>query len=176
MARALGRIARPAARPAAADRAGDVRRADEARTQAVLTEHDDAWVDQQEEILWIDKGRGFPLAQREGRLATRLPRGARRQASDPGHAGEFDVTRVLAVDPNGDWLYFQASPDDPTRRYLFRVKLDGTGLDRVTPGTSRGRTSIRSRQREVAIHRFRRPTHHRPSTSSTCPVTSVCDP
>ena len=39
----------------------------EGQDAAVLTEHDDAWVDQQEEIHWINKGRGFLwLSERDG--------------------------------------------------------------------------------------------------------------
>jgi len=39
---------------------------------------------------------------------------------------------------HSQWLYFLASPDDPTQRYLYRVRLDGTGLQRLTPAEQAG--------------------------------------
>jgi len=39
----------------------------------------------------------------------------------------------------GGWLYYIASPEEPTRRYLFRTRLDGSGNgQRITPPNSPG--------------------------------------
>ncbi len=46
--------------------------------------------------------------------------------------GDFDVASLLEAD--GQYVYFHASPDNSTQRYLYRVALDGAGeAERVTP-------------------------------------------
>jgi len=48
--------------------------------------------------------------------------------------GNFDVTKLVSVDEVNGWLYFIASPDNASQRYLHRTKLDGTGhMEQVTP-------------------------------------------
>jgi dipeptidyl-peptidase-4 len=41
--------------------------------------------------------------------------------------GAFDVIGRVAADTSGGWFYFDASPDNVAQRYLYRVRLDGTG-------------------------------------------------
>ena len=70
-------------------------------------------------------------------------------------AGDFDVIELLAVDEQSDWVYFIASPDNPTQRYLFRVHSDGTGRERVTPAAEPGTHDYEiSPDARWAIHRF----------------------
>ncbi len=59
--------------------------------------------------------------------------------------GDFDIVTVEGVDGHGEFLYFIASPDDATRRYLYRARLDGRGTpERVTPPNTAGlRTAYR---------------------------------
>ncbi len=126
----------------------------EGNTFTLLTEHDDAWVDQQEEIHWVEEGPAFLwLSERDGwRHVYRV--GNEDEKTTLVTPGRFDVTRIVAVDSKGGWLYFQASPDEPTRRSLFRVKLDGTGLDRVTPRDQPGTHEYQiSPDAKWAIHR-----------------------
>jgi len=49
--------------------------------------------------------------------------------------GAMDTAGIEGVDEKGGWLYFMASPDNATQRYLYRSPLDGS-VDpvRVTPG------------------------------------------
>ncbi|MCA9126655.1 MAG: DPP IV N-terminal domain-containing protein [Planctomycetales bacterium] len=48
--------------------------------------------------------------------------------------GEFDIIDRAAVDEDGGWYYFYASPTNATQKYLYRVPLDGSGtMERVTP-------------------------------------------
>jgi dipeptidyl-peptidase 4 len=41
--------------------------------------------------------------------------------------GNFDVMRLNLIDETNNTLYFAASPDNYTQRYLFRTNLDGSG-------------------------------------------------
>jgi len=53
--------------------------------------------------------------------------------------GEYDVASFYGIDEKKGYVYFNASPDNSTQRYLYRVNLDGSGkLTRVTPEPKSG--------------------------------------
>jgi dipeptidyl-peptidase-4 len=50
-----------------------------------------------------------------------------------------DVIEEVSIDEAGGWFYFIASPANPTQRYLYRSRLDGTGTpERITPADQPG--------------------------------------
>lgn len=110
--------------------------ADEAtgKARVVFTDRDEAWVDVVDDLHWVDDGRQFTwISERDGwRHLLLVPR-------DGGEAkvvtiAPYDVLDVLRVDERRNEVDFLASPDDPTQRYLFRVKLDGSNQpERLTP-------------------------------------------
>jgi len=111
--------------------------------KTVLTERDDAWVDVHDELKWLSDGKQFTwLSERDGwrhvYLASRS--GEQFRLVTPG---DYDVVDLLHIDQQQGWLYFLASPDNPTQRYLYRVRLDGTGRERLTP---EGRSGTHSYQ------------------------------
>ena len=110
------------------------------RVQTVLTETDKAWVDvQPDDITWLDGGKSFLwVSERDGwRRVYRVSRDGK--TVKPLTTGAFDIISVASVDEAGGWLYFLASPENATQRYLHRVKLDGGGkLERVTPAAQAG--------------------------------------
>ena len=52
--------------------------------------------------------------------------------------GPFDVIDVAGIDEAGGRLYYYASPDNATQKYLYAVDLDGKNARRVTPAASKG--------------------------------------
>jgi len=100
----------------------------------MLSEHDDAWVDLVDDWRWLPGSREMLwLSERDGwRHAYAAPRdGSAARLLTPG---EFDLAEVAGIDEKAGLLYFTASPGDATRRYLYRVRLDGRGApERVTP-------------------------------------------
>ena len=70
--------------------------------------------------------------------------------------GDMDAISVAAVDDKGGWLYFIASPENATQRYLYRASLDGkANAERVTPRTFAGSNSYDvSPDGRYAFHRF----------------------
>ncbi len=105
----------------------------------ILVETDSAWVDVVGEIPWLDKGASFIWeSERDGwRHVYRVSRDG--QHMQLLTRGDFDIASVAAVDETGGWLYYVASPDDPAQRYLYRVRLDGSGsAERVTPADQPG--------------------------------------
>jgi dipeptidyl-peptidase-4 len=127
------------------------------RLTTILTEHDDAWVDFQTELRWINDGKEFLwLSERDGwRHAYRVSRDGK--AVTLVTPGDFDVIQILDVDPDGRHLYFLASPDNPTQRYLYRVRLDGSARERITPKDQPGTHDYQiSPDARWAIHRSSR--------------------
>jgi dipeptidyl-peptidase-4 len=97
------------------------------------------WVDINEEVPWIDGGRTFLWQSEKGgwNQVYRVPReGGHGQLITKFNA---DVTDIAGFDEKGGWMYFRASPDNAGQRYLYRVKLDGSGApERVTPNDQPG--------------------------------------
>jgi dipeptidyl-peptidase-4 len=123
-------------------------------THPILTEQDSAWVDVVDEITWISNGTRFLwISERDG---WRHVYSVARQGGAPVllTPGSFDVIDVAAVDEPGGWLYYIASPDNATQRYLYRVRLSGGSRpERVTPADAPGTHSyLISPDARWAIH------------------------
>lgn len=107
--------------------------------RTVLSEHDSAWLDVVDDMIWLPDGKQFTwVSERTGwrhvYLVSRDGRTIR-----PVTAGSFDVENVVQIDQKGGWLYYIASPENPTQRYLFRTRLDGRGRpQRLTPASEPG--------------------------------------
>lgn len=53
--------------------------------------------------------------------------------------GDFDIIERVAVDNENGWFYYNASPENATQKYLYRIQLDGTGEpQRVSPPNQQG--------------------------------------
>lgn len=129
---------------------GDV---DSGRMRTVLTEKDEAWVDVQD-IHWVDGGKTFLwLSERDGwRHLYRVEQASGRTVLLT--PGEFDVLNIESVDETNGWVYFMASPDNPTQRFLYRTELAGEArVERVTPDEAGGSHSYQiSEDCRWAIH------------------------
>jgi len=134
--------------------------ADAATGQAktIFTEKDDAWVEQFDQLRFVDQGKDFVwMSERSGwshlYLVSR-EKGEMRELT----TGDFDVLSVQRVDTMGKWIYYTASPDNPTQRYLYRVNYDKKGPPlRMTPESESGiHTYNMSPGGRFAIHTYSR--------------------
>ena len=150
------------------------------KVQPVLTEKDEAWVDiawgdidwdktgiARGDVEWIDNGQRFLWAsERDG---WRHIYSVSRDGSDVKliTPGNYDVISVERVDARSGWIYFLASPQNATQRYLYRTRVDGSGKEeRLTPANAAGIHSYNiSPNGNYAIHVS--------STFNTVPVTEV---
>ncbi len=144
--------------PPGFDAQGKVRPLLQATT--VLEDHDDAWIDLQDELPWVHGGREF-LWQSERDGWRHLYRASRDGGSASANAlrlvtaGDFDVIGIVGVDKVSDLVYFTASPKNATQRYLYRVKLDGTGMARISPDGQPGTHDVQlSPDGKWAIDRY----------------------
>lgn len=117
-------------------------------TQTIFSEKDAAWVDIytpnsvenpysvdfRHNINWINGGKEFLWeSEKDGwRHVYRIGvDGKKEQLITPGN---FDVMAVKSVDEKGGYLYYLASPDNATQKYLYRIKLEGKGKpEKVSP-------------------------------------------
>lgn len=106
-----------------------------AQVRTILSEKDDAWVDiNVDDIPWLRDGKRFLwLSERDGWRHAYV-------ASRAGGApqlitqGAFDVVSIETIDEKAGRLYFIASPDNATQRYLYRTQLNGNGQpERISP-------------------------------------------
>jgi dipeptidyl-peptidase 4 len=157
---------------------GDVRTG---KVRPILTEKDDAWVDiawgsigwdkvglARGDAEWIDGGKRFLwTSERDGwRHIYSVSRDGRDvKCITPGN---YDLISVERADTTSGWLYFSASPDNATQKYLYRVKLDGSSAkpERLSPTNQAGTHNYDiAPNGELAIHTF--------SNANTVPVTEI---
>ena len=109
------------------------------KVRTILTDQDSAWVDVVDDMRWLDGGKRFTwVTERDG---WRHMYNVARDGSDPRliTPGNLDIAQVLTIDDKGGWVYYLASPDNPTQRYLYRAKLDGSApAERLTPADQPG--------------------------------------
>ena len=128
---------------------------DSGTIQTIQTEKDEAWLDLQDELPWTRDNQEFLwLSERDGwRHIYRVDRAGKSTVLIT--PGNFDVIHLLEVDKTAGYAYFIASPNNPTQKYLFRVRLDGIGLERLTPKDQPGTHDYQiSPGAKWAIHRY----------------------
>jgi dipeptidyl-peptidase-4 len=134
---------------------GEVRSGD---LQTLLTDRDDAWVEVAETWNWIDQGNRFLfLSERDGWQHV-YAASATNSESILLTPGAFDVLNIVGVDEKLGCVYFIASPENPTQRYLFRATLNGSGTCvRVSPMDQPGTHGYDlSKDGRWAIHTYSR--------------------
>ncbi len=103
----------------------------------MFQDKNNTWVEVNRNLRWIEGGKRLLFtSERDGwrhLYAISREGDARLITSAP-----FDMVSLAAVDEPGGWVYFIASPDVATQRYLYRARLDGSKTDRVTPANQPG--------------------------------------
>lgn len=124
-------------------------------TRPIFVDEDRAWVELNDNILWLNQHREFlVLSERDGW------RHLYRVDGQSGKCqlvtrGDFDVVSLNRVTPDEKFIYFTASPDNPTQRYLYRVRLDGSApAERITPDQPGTHSYTIAPNGEYAFHNF----------------------
>lgn len=105
---------------------------------------------------WINNGKEFIWAsEKDGwRHLYRISRDGRKETLITN--GNYDVMDICRIDEDGNYIYFMASPDNATQKYLYRIKLDGKGNpERISPSNQPGTHDYDiSPNAKYAQHRF----------------------
>ncbi|TXE20180.1 S9 family peptidase [Psychroflexus gondwanensis] len=108
----------------------------------IMTEKDEAFLDIHDDVRWLENEKYFTWSsERDGWLHLYK---VSRDGKDiqPITKGDFDVVEINSIDPKGGYVYYIASPDNFTQRYLYRSRIDGKGdAERITPSTNSGQSS-----------------------------------
>jgi dipeptidyl-peptidase-4 len=88
------------------------------------------WLNDAKSILWVSEKDGWlhlyqvSLGGKPEKLVTK---------------GNYDMIDLKYTDPKAGYVYFMASPDNATQKYLYRTKLDGTGTaELLSPASLKG--------------------------------------
>ena len=130
----------------------------------LMEEKDDAWVDvrtswpYQAIAGWkfINQGQEFLYTSEKDGWSHIYRYHIKRQTEYLVTKGDYDVINPLAYDKGNQQVYFIASPENPTERYLYKISVDGEGtLERVTPSTLEGNHEYQiSTNAKYAFHSF----------------------
>jgi len=139
-------------------------------TVVIAQEQDDAWVDIYtpataenayqvdftHTMEWLSNGKEFlwPSEKSGWRHLYRISGDGKKEMQIT--RGNFDVMALKGIDEKSGFVYFLASPENATQKYLFRSRLDGKGSpERVTPPEMPGTHLYNiSPNSKFAQHRF----------------------
>lgn len=98
-----------------------------AQPENIFTDKDAAWLDTNDNILWLKNNRYFTWeSERNGwRHLYRVSRDGKEIV--PVTKGDFDYIQPVGTDLQKGLIYFIASPDNFTQRYLYSANLFGKG-------------------------------------------------
>ncbi len=120
---------------------------DESKAWVDVMNDDLTWFNNGNEFLWLSERDGwrhiYIVSKNNGNLKLVSP-------------GSYDIISIESVDKKNGWVYFIASPDNATQRYLYRINIDGIGKpERITPADEPGTHSYQiSPNSEWAIHTY----------------------
>lgn len=105
----------------------------------IYNEKSNSWIDAQDNFVWLNSNKEF-VYQTEKDGYTHLYRISRDGKNETLITkGDYDVISVNLIDEKNNVVYFTASPNNATQKYLYKTKLDGKGkLEMVTPSVLPG--------------------------------------
>ncbi|MGD9346172.1 MAG: S9 family peptidase [Candidatus Aminicenantes bacterium] len=112
-------------------------------TTHILTEANDSWINIHDDLHFLENGKGFIWASErdgynhlylytmDGKLVNQITKGEWALASSGG--GAYWVRQAItAIDEAQNWVYFTALKKSSLERHLYRIRLDGTGLEKLS--------------------------------------------
>ena len=137
---------------------------DTGESDLLMEEKDDAWVDlrsswpYQVKAGWkfINKGREFLYTTEKDGWSHIYRFNIKNKTEYLVTKGDYDVVTPLAYDEKNEEIYFIASPENPTERYLYKTSARRNGSpQRITPSLLEGSHSYQiSTKAKYAFHSF----------------------
>jgi dipeptidyl-peptidase-4 len=105
----------------------------------VYKESDKAWIDVIDEFNWINNNKEFVLKTEKDGWAHLYRVDIKNKKATLITNGNYDVMSINLIDDANNMVYFSASPNNATQKYLYKTRLDGKGkLEAVTPSVLPG--------------------------------------
>lgn len=126
----------------------------------ILVDQDEAFLDLHDNILWLEGEKFFTWTSEQDGWMHLYKVSRDGKTSQLITEGDFDVERISHIDPASGFVYYIASPDNFTQRYLYRSSLTKIGkAERMTPSAFSGQNSYQiSTDSKFAIHTFQNTT------------------
>ena len=115
------------------------------KAQFVHKDTDDGWLNMNDDFYFLKDGKRMILASEkdgydhlyryalDGKLVNQITKGEWALCSSGG--GAFWVKRaVTGIDEVGGWIYFTSLEKSPLERQLYRIKMDGKNMERLSAG------------------------------------------
>jgi dipeptidyl-peptidase 4 len=105
------------------------------------------WINGGQEFLWVSEKDGW-------RHLYRISRDGKRETLIT--TGNYDLMDICSIDEKGGYVYFMASPQNATQKYLYRVSLRGKGkAERMSPLSQPGTHTYQiSPNGKYALHQY----------------------
>jgi dipeptidyl-peptidase 4 len=119
----------------------------DANTYAVDYTNNFTWFNGNKSILWVSEKDGWRHLYQvslEGEAEKLITK------------GNYDIISIKQIDPKSGFVYFMASPENATQKYLYRTKLNGNGEpELICPVSLKGTHDYSfSPDGKYAIHSF----------------------
>jgi len=113
------------------------------RATHILKEIDPAWVNVQDDLYFLKDGKRFIWASErdgykhlylfaeDGKLLNQITRGDWAIRA-PFQTSYWNGRSVVSIDEKNQMLYFTGLEKSPRERHLYKIRLDGSGMERLT--------------------------------------------
>jgi dipeptidyl-peptidase 4 len=118
------------------------------KATTIFHETDNAWIDvlqlwdndyQYGGWDWLNNGSAFVWASEKDGWRHLYKIDVDKKTETLITVGNYDVMDIAAIDEKTGFVYFMASPENATQKYLYRTKLDGKGkAERLSPFNQQG--------------------------------------
>ncbi|RZJ81943.1 MAG: S9 family peptidase [Flavobacterium sp.] len=105
----------------------------------IYKETNQSWIDAQDQFIWLNGNKEFIYqTEKDGfNHFYRVSKDGKKETLIT--KGDYDIIDLSLVDEKNNTIYFMASPNNATQKYLYKTKLDGKGkLEMVTPSVFPG--------------------------------------
>jgi len=135
---------------------------DDSSSKIIYEEQDEAWIDIKSRWNdddpsgweWIDQGRSFLwVSEKDGwRHIYKIGLNGKETLLSPG---DYDIIEIDLIDESAEKVYFSASPENSTQKYLYQINLKGGTAMRISPTNESGTHSYKiSPNGKIAEHTF----------------------
>ncbi|MBI4417344.1 MAG: S9 family peptidase, partial [Ignavibacteriales bacterium] len=112
------------------------------KAQLVMKDLDEGWLNMSDDLYFLNDGKYFIISSErdgyahlyrftmDGKLINQITQGSWALASS---GPTFWVRKAVSgIDEEGGWIYFTAQEKSHLEKHLYRIRLDGSGMERLT--------------------------------------------
>jgi len=112
------------------------------QVRTILTEQEEAFVNIQDDFRLLSDGQRFLWSSERSGWRHLYLYDLQGNELAQLTSGETPVIGVTMVDENEEWVYFTANTEMGLDTHFFRIRLDGAGLEKLTPDAGSHRISM----------------------------------